>query len=115
MDTNWTAIRQRLLGEQNCFQMPPDIEIPTLPEALMQFSQMADDPEATPRDLGQIIESDIGLTFESDLDRGPSALRGILLAEHPEVGQLGSRSEIDLVAENGISDVREMRCLTAWK
>lgn len=61
---DWKSLRIETLGEENKTILPPDIKLPALPKAVMEFSQKADDPDATNKQLGSIIESDAGLTAE---------------------------------------------------
>ena len=61
---DWHQLRIDTLGEENQTVLPPDIKLPALPKAVMEFSQKAEDPNATNKLLGSIIESDAGLTAE---------------------------------------------------
>lgn len=61
---NWHALRVKALGEEDKTILPADIKLPALPKAVMEFSQKAEDPDATNKQLGSIVESDAGLTAE---------------------------------------------------
>ena len=61
---DWTALRQSELGEEVKLVLPPSLKLPMLPRAVIEFSKKADDPDASARELGSIIESDAGLTCE---------------------------------------------------
>ncbi len=61
---NWTQARQSLLGNRPASTLPPRVKLPVLPLAVTKFSQKAEEPEASPRELGAIIETDSGLTTE---------------------------------------------------
>ncbi|MCA9117141.1 MAG: HDOD domain-containing protein [Planctomycetaceae bacterium] len=59
---DWTALRVRLLGERNTSVLPSTVRLPALPQAVTDFVRKSQDPEASPAQLGRIIESDAGLT-----------------------------------------------------
>ena len=61
---DWRALRIKTLGEESKTILPPDIKLPALPKAVMEFSKKAEDPDVTNKLLGGIIESDAGLTAE---------------------------------------------------
>ena len=61
---NWTALRQQTLGGAENELLPPQIKLPMLPHAVLEFAKRAEDPEAGPRELAKIIETDTGLTCE---------------------------------------------------
>ena len=61
---DWKQLREKLLGPQKKTILPPSIKLPVLPTALMEFSRQSALPDANPKQLGEIIESDAGLTCE---------------------------------------------------
>ncbi|MGE3315696.1 MAG: HDOD domain-containing protein [Planctomycetaceae bacterium] len=61
---DWKGTRERLLGPPKRSILPPSVKLPVLPTALMEFSRKSSEPDATPKGLGEIIESDAGLTCE---------------------------------------------------
>jgi HD-like signal output (HDOD) protein len=61
---DWKIIREKLLGPPKRSILPPSVKLPVLPTALMEFSRRSSEPDATPKALGEIIESDAGLTCE---------------------------------------------------
>lgn len=62
--TDWTKLRKELIGEGKQCPLPPEIKLPMLPKAVMEFSRKAEDPESTPRELSKIIETDAGISCE---------------------------------------------------
>jgi len=62
--TDWTKIRRDLIGEGKQSPLPPEIKLPMLPKAVMEFSEKAENPNATPKDLSRIIETDAGISCE---------------------------------------------------
>jgi serine/threonine-protein kinase len=61
---DWKITRQKLLGEESQFSLPPNIQLPVLPVAVIEFIRKADDPDAKVKELSKVIESDAGLTAE---------------------------------------------------
>jgi len=61
---NWEKLRRKLLGRHKKAILPTDIKLPVLPTALLEFSRQSVRPDANPKLLGEIIESDAGLTCE---------------------------------------------------
>lgn len=61
---NWTEKREALLGMVSEPHLLPDIKLPILPQALVEFSNLADDPRCEIRRLASVVESDTGLTCQ---------------------------------------------------
>lgn len=61
---NWTEFRRTLLGDRTPNVLPPSIQLPMLPQAVLDFSRKAEDPNAGPLELGKIITTDSGLTCD---------------------------------------------------
>ncbi|HVV99310.1 MAG TPA: HDOD domain-containing protein [Planctomycetaceae bacterium] len=61
---NWKHIRAQALGNEPPEELPPQVKLPMLPHAVTEFSKRADDPNASSRELGAIVETDTGLTCE---------------------------------------------------
>lgn len=61
---NWSDLRRSLLGDRSKSILPPRVKLPVLSQAAVQFAKRAEDPRATSRELGAIIERDTGLTCE---------------------------------------------------
>tara|TARA_R110002111_G_scaffold262694_2_gene340260 strand:+ start:7926 stop:8849 length:924 start_codon:yes stop_codon:yes gene_type:complete len=62
--TDWTKLRKNLIGEGKQSPLPSQIKLPMLPKAVMEFSQKAEDPNSTPKELSKIIENDAGISCE---------------------------------------------------
>jgi len=62
--TDWTKLRKELIGEGKQSPLPAQIKLPMLPKAVMEFSQKAEDPNSTPKQLSKIIETDAGISCE---------------------------------------------------
>jgi serine/threonine-protein kinase len=61
---DWSALRISLMGTGSRSVVPSRVKLPILPLAVTKFSQRSADPTATPKELGQIVETDSGLTCE---------------------------------------------------
>lgn len=61
---NWCELKIELLGETRKNLLPPNIKLPMLPKAVLEFTQKAKDPNTNNIELGTIIESDAGLTCD---------------------------------------------------
>eukprot|EP00913_Durusdinium_trenchii_P005655 g5273.t1 len=61
---NWTALRKTHFGDEPRSPLPPRVKLPVLPHAAMEFSRKSQHPDATPDELGLVVESDSGLTCD---------------------------------------------------
>lgn len=61
---DWVEVRETLLAENADSVLPPAVELPVLPKALMDFREAAEDPEVETELLSRIISSDAGLSAE---------------------------------------------------
>ena len=93
MSFDWTSLRKKLIGERNASVLPPNVKVPMLPIAVMEFNRKADDPYAGPGELGKIIQSDCGLTAELLRYANSSAtgLRGKAATAQQAIAMLGIR------------------------
>ncbi|MFK7777286.1 MAG: HDOD domain-containing protein [Gimesia sp.] len=62
--TDWTRLRKEYIGEGKQSPLPSQIKLPMLPKAVMEFSEKAEDPNATTKELSRIIETDAGISCE---------------------------------------------------
>jgi len=61
---SWSEIRRKHLPDHADAILPPQISLPMLPEAVVNFCHRADDPSVTIAELARIVETDIGLSLE---------------------------------------------------
>jgi HD-like signal output (HDOD) protein len=61
---DWAAIRETALGSFTLAELPPNMSLPALPLAVTRFVEKSNDPDASGKDLGKIVETDSGLTLE---------------------------------------------------
>ncbi|NQV27651.1 MAG: HDOD domain-containing protein [Rhodopirellula sp.] len=91
--TNWTEKRETLLGGISQPHLLPDIKLPVLPQALVEFSQQADNPDCEIRNLATIVESDTGLTCQllKTVNASHNGLRHRISSAHHAIATLGIR------------------------
>ncbi|MBW3542076.1 MAG: HDOD domain-containing protein [Planctomycetes bacterium] len=61
---DWDGVWERWMGRRGSSALPPWVKLPSLPAALMEFTQKAQDPSVGPGELGRIIDKDAGLTCQ---------------------------------------------------
>jgi len=61
---NWTETLENAFTEFPKPELPTEIKLPMIPHAITQFSQKADDPDVSIKELAQVIEIDSGLSCE---------------------------------------------------
>lgn len=61
---DWSGMRASILGEMSQKCLLPDIRLPVLPKAVTEFSEKADDPDCSIRELALVVETDSGLTCQ---------------------------------------------------
>lgn len=63
-DIDWTSIREQTLADFTLAELPPTLELPALPHAVTTFVEKSNDPDASVKELANIVETDTGLTVE---------------------------------------------------
>ncbi len=61
---DWKQLLQEHLDGFEAAALPSRVKVPSLPEVLLTFNKKAEDPEASPLELAEIIETDSSLTCE---------------------------------------------------
>ncbi len=61
---DWKNLLDEKLDNLTISILPPTLKLPALPVAVTQFMERSKDPEASLKDLAEIIETDSGLTIE---------------------------------------------------
>lgn len=61
---NWSQIREQALGPFKLDALPPTLQLPALPHAVLLFIEKARSETADLKDLAAIVETDAGLTME---------------------------------------------------
>ncbi len=90
---DWTEKRESLLGRTSDPSLLPGIKLPVLPQALIEFSQLADDPHCEIQNLATIVESDTGLTCQllRAVNASVNGLRHKISSAHHAIATLGIR------------------------
>lgn len=94
---DWEAICQNLLLETPQGLLKTVVQMPALPQAVMRFTTLAEDPNAHPRDLAKVIEVDATLTAE--------------LLRHVNSAMVGMRRTV-CSAQQAITILGPRRCKT---
>lgn len=64
-DIDWSAVFEQHAPKGDVLSVLPNtLELPALSKAVSEFIERAKDPEATARDLSNIVETDAGLTMD---------------------------------------------------
>ncbi|MBI1346344.1 HDOD domain-containing protein [bacterium] len=61
---DYVKLLSELLPTPDTLVLPPKIKLPALPTVVMEFSKLAEDPNASTQKLGQLVETDSTLTCE---------------------------------------------------
>lgn len=64
MSANWTNIVKEALRTRPQLELPRRLKLPVLPQSVVEFTAIAENPQAGPRELAAPIEADSALTSE---------------------------------------------------
>jgi HD-like signal output (HDOD) protein len=98
---DWSEKREAMLGKTSEPNLLPDIKLPVLPQALIDFSQLADDPYCEVQKLAAIVESDTGLTCQllRAVNASVNGLRHKISSAHHAIATLGiRRTKLQLIS-----------------
>ena len=65
MSVDWTKLIRETLLVRPPLELPRRLKLPVLPQAVVEFTSIAENPEAGPQELAPPIEADSALTSES--------------------------------------------------
>ena len=90
---DWSEKREAMLGKTSEPNLLSDIKLPVLPQALIEFSQLADDPYCEIQKLAAIVESDTGLTCQllRAVNASVNGLRHKISSAHHAIATFGIR------------------------
>lgn len=108
-----------MLGKTSEPNLLPDIRLPVLPQALIEFSQLADDPYCEIQKLAAIVESDTGLTCQllRAVNASVNGLRHKISSAHHAIATLGiRRTKLQLisVALQNALPAKQLKLATFW-
>lgn len=63
-DIDWTKLREESLGAFTLTALPPTLQLPALPHAVMTFIEKSKDDRLPLKELAAVVETDTGLTLE---------------------------------------------------
>ena len=102
---DWTAIRKSIVGNDPKSLLPSRLKLPILPHAALQFSRKSQEEDASPTELGAIIESDSGLTCEMlrYVNSSSFGLRKKIATAKDAIATLGIRESCLLLLTTSVS------------
>ena len=62
MSVNWTEIVERAFAVRVPLELPRNIKLPCLPQSVIEFTSISNDPAAGPEELAKAVQSDSALT-----------------------------------------------------
>lgn len=110
-EPDWKALRLDGLKTVGEALVPPNIKLPMLPTAVIEFSQCAADPGSTPKQLGKIIESDAGLMCDllRHMNSAATGLRSTVRSAQHAISLLGIQRVSRFVATTAIKSAMQSR------
>lgn len=100
---DYVRLLSQALPPNHPLALPPKIKLPALPNVVLEFAKLADNPETSPQQLGQLIETDSTLTCE--------------LLRYANSAAFGARQKIsaarNAIARIGIRNARNFLLSTA--
>lgn len=104
---DWIGLRDELLGKRIEQSLPPWVKLPCLPTAVMQFVSKAQNPEAGPAELGDIIARDSGLSciLLRHVNASASGFGQQCGTAREAVTRLGIRSSLLFFVSHGMKEV----------
>lgn len=104
MTTDWTEVRKTILPENSKSALPPSIKLPILPQALQEFQQKAQNPEADTGKLSRIISTDSGLSSEllRHVNSSGTGMRIKVTSVQQALVLLGIRSTLLYLTTSGV-------------
>ncbi len=108
---DWSALREKLLGKETQSIVPPSVKLPMLPRALMEFNQMAENPDVITKDLAAVIESDAGLTCEllKSVNSAACGLRQKVSSAAQAISLLGLKTTKVLLTTSAVKSAMSTR------
>ena len=64
MPVDWAGIVQAAMQSRPTLELPRRLKLPVVPQSVVEFTALAEDPKAGPRELAAPIEADSALTLE---------------------------------------------------
>jgi len=104
MPVNWIDLVQEAMRTRPSLELPRNFKLPSLPQAVIEFTAIANDPNAGPKELAAPIESDAVLTSEllRHVNSLAMGLRWNVISVPQAVNLLGPRRTKTLVLTSAL-------------
>ncbi len=104
MSVDWTQIVDRSLKARPQLTMPRFLKLPVLPQAVIAFTEIAEDPDAGPHELAATLEVDSSLTSEvlKQINSVAMGLKQKVGSVAQAIGLLGPRRTKTLVLTSAL-------------
>ncbi|MEK6257851.1 MAG: HDOD domain-containing protein [Planctomycetota bacterium] len=104
MPTDWSGLVQKAMETRPLLDLPRDLKLPSLPQSVIEFTAVANDPTAGPKELAAPIEADSALTSEllRQVNSAAMGLRRIVVSIPQAVNLLGPRRTKTLVLTSAL-------------
>lgn len=103
-DINWSELCAEAIGEFRLTALPSTLKLPALPLAVTRFLEKSKEPDATVKELSQLIETDAGLTLEllRHVNSAFIGLRNKAGSVQQAISLLGIRQTKMFIVSNGM-------------
>lgn len=104
MSVDWARIANDSLNSRPQLKLPSRLKLPVLPQAVIAFTELADDPNASPRQLAATLETDSSLTSEllKQINSAAMGLRQQIGSVSQAISMLGPRRTKMLVLTSAL-------------
>ena len=104
MSVDWSKIVQTSLNKRPQLELPRRLKLPVLPQAVIAFTEIAEDPEAGPHELAATLETDASLTSEllKQINSAAMGLKQKVASVAQAIGLLGPRRTKMLVLTSAL-------------
>lgn len=101
---DWNELCAKTIGDFRLTVLPTTLQLPALPIAVTQFLEKSKDPEASIKELSQLIETDAGLTLEllRHVNSAFVGLRNKASSVQQAISLLGLRQVKMFIVSNGM-------------
>src|SRR6478609_7527395 len=93
MTVDWSRIVQDSLQSRPQLELPRRLKLPVLPQAVIAFTEVTEDPEDGPHELAAALETDASLTSEllKQINSAAIGLKQKVASVAQAIGLLGPR------------------------
>ena len=104
MSVDWVGIVRNAMQSRPALELPRRLKLPVVPQSVSEFTAVAEDPIAGPRDLAAPIEADSALTLEllRQVNSAALGLRQQVVSVPQAINLLGPRRTKTLVLTSAL-------------